>query len=183
MKKIFSGRNFEIKPTNQIFSLPKLTPQKWKITFFGFWETKNSDLHINVKRLTKLGFGHVSSIFKPLWPIYIDMENPCKNENYHEKWLFLSFSWKYLICGFNLEIYAWKYFFQKVQMILYILAIYHFFSSCVLKELCLVEDTRKTIRFGQNHSKNSHLRVYRKDSMCLGKCLARCPIMNFRPKN
>ena len=49
-------------------------------------------------------------------------------------------------------------------MILYILAIYHFFSACVLKELCLVEDTRKTIRFGQNHSKNSHFRVYRKDS-------------------
>ena len=61
---------------------------------------------------------------------------------------FTRFSYKYLICGFNPEISTCELLFEKVQMILYILPIYHFFSSCILNELCSSEDTRKIIRFG-----------------------------------
>ena len=61
---------------------------------------------------------------------------------------FTRFSYKYLICGFNPEISTWTLLFQKVQMILYILPIYHFFIFCILNELCSSEDTCEIIRFG-----------------------------------
>ena len=114
-----------------------------------------------------MGFGHVWSFFKPFWPIYIDVENPCKNEIWVQKSLFLTFSWKYLICGFNLEISIWKLFFRKVQIICYILAIHHVFSKCVFMELHAFESTREITLFGQNHYKNGYFWVYGNDSSFL----------------
>ena len=79
--------------------------------------------------------------FTSIWEILIKMKIDMKNVD------FTRFSYKYLICGFNPEISTWKLLFQKVQMILYILPIYHFFISCILNELCSSEDTCKIIRF------------------------------------
>ena len=80
--------------------------------------------------------------FTSIWEILIKMKIDMKNVD------FTRFSYKYLICGFNPEISTWKLIFQKVQMILYILPIYHFFISCILNELCSSEDTCEIIRFG-----------------------------------
>ena len=90
-------------------------------------------------------FHHFSAHFDPftsIWEILVKMKMDMKNVD------FIPFSYKYLICGFNSEISTWKLLFQKVQMILYILPIYHFFSSCILNELRSFEDTCKIIRFG-----------------------------------
>ena len=80
--------------------------------------------------------------FTSIWEILIKMKIDMKNVD------FTRFSYKYLICGFNPEISTCKLIFQKVQMILYILPIYHFFISCILNELCSSEDTCEIIRFG-----------------------------------
>ena len=80
--------------------------------------------------------------FTSIWEILIKMKIDMKNVD------FTRFSYKYLICGFNPEISTWKLIFQKVQMILYILPIYHFFISCILNELCSSENTCEIIRFG-----------------------------------
>ena len=57
--------------------------------------------------------------FTSIWEILIKMKIDMKNVD------FTRFSYKYLICGFNPEISTWKLLFQKAQMILYILPIYH----------------------------------------------------------
>ena len=80
--------------------------------------------------------------FTSIWEILIKMKIDMKNVD------FTRFSYKYLICGFNPEISTWKLIFQKVQMIFYILPIYHFFISCILNELCSSENTCEIIRFG-----------------------------------
>ena len=77
----------------------------------------------------------------PIWEFLVKMKIDMKNVD------FTRFSYKYLICGFNPEISTWKLIFQKVQMILYILPIYHFFISCILNELCSSENTCEIIRF------------------------------------
>ena len=80
--------------------------------------------------------------FTSIWELLVKMKIDMKNVD------FTRFSYKYLICGFNSEISTWKLIFQKVQMILYILPIYHFFISCILNELCSSENTCEIIRFG-----------------------------------
>ena len=80
--------------------------------------------------------------FTSIWEFLVKIKIDMKNVD------FIRFSCKCLICGFNSEISTWKLFFQKVQMILYILSIYQFFLSRILNELCSSEDTCKIIRFG-----------------------------------
>ena len=91
--------------------------------------------------------------FTSIWEILIKMKIDMKNVD------FTWFSYKYLICGFNSKISTWKLFFQKLQMTLYILHIYHFFSSCILNELCSSEDTYGIIRFGHKCFKIFYFRV------------------------
>ena len=98
--------------------------------------------------------------FTSIWEILIKMKIDMKNVD------FTRFSYKYLICGFNPKIFTWKLLFQKVQMILYILHIYHFFSSCTLNELCSFEDTCKIIRFCHKCFKEFHLQVNEIYSRC-----------------
>ena len=91
--------------------------------------------------------------FISIWKIFIKMKIDMKNVD------FTRFSYKYLIYGFNPEISTCKLLFQKVQLILYILLIYHFFISCILNELCSSEDTCKIIRFGHKCFKIFYIRV------------------------
>ena len=101
--------------------------------------------------------------FTSIWEILIKMKIDMKNVD------FTRFSYKYLICGFNPEISTWKLLFQKVQMILYILPIYHFFISCILNELCSSENTCEIIRFGDKCFKifTSELTKYTVDALIL----------------
>ena len=110
--------------------------------------------------------------FTSIWELLIKMKIDMKNVD------FTRFSYKYLICGFNSEISTWKLFFQKVQMILYILYIYHFFSSCILNELCLFENTCKIIRFCHKCFEEFHLRVNEIYSRCRVNILS-IFLMNF----
>ena len=119
--------------------------------------------------------------FTSIWEILIKMKIDMKNVN------FVWFSYRYLICGFNSEISTWQWFFQKVQMILYILPIYHFFSSCILNELCLFENTCKIIRFCHKCFKEFHFRVNEiysswRSVICLSVChLKITKILIFQP--
>ena len=118
----------------------------------GFGKTF-SNLHINVKNLTKWGFGHVSTFFKSFWPIYIDMKNPCKNENWVQKWLFLvkiAFVVEY---STGVEYSTSKLFFWKVWIMCYILHIYHIFWKRIFAELHASEVTRKNTVFQDFPSK------------------------------
>ena len=81
--------------------------------------------HIFMKRLTKLGLGHVKTFLRSFWAISIDIKNPYGNELWVEKYVFLTkmiISTKY---STSVEISAWKYFFQKVWIMGYIFHISH----------------------------------------------------------
>ena len=129
--------------------------------------------------------------FTSIWEILIKMKIDMKNVD------FTRFSYKYLICGFNPEISTWKLLFQKVQMILYILPIYHFFISCILNELCSSEDTCEIIRFGDKCFKiftseltKSTVELYAKKTRCREKHKLHAPTFHcqkflqyfFRPR-
>ena len=53
--------------------------------FFFDLDRNISESHMTIKRLTKFDFSHVSSIFNPFWSVYVDMENPYKNEIWVQK--------------------------------------------------------------------------------------------------
>ena len=115
---------------------------------------------MNIKRLTKFDFSHVSSIFNSFWPIYVDIKNPYKSEIQVQKVVFsiiLVFSVQY---STDVEISTRKLFFWKVHIIGYIFHIPHMCSKCILMELQAFEVTRKIIIFAENYLKNGYLRVH-----------------------
>ena len=115
----------------------------------------------------KLHFGHVETFFRSFWTISIDMKKPYEFEVWVQKCVFKTKIKKYLICGLNQEISAWKLFFWKVQVLGYIFHIYHLCSKWILMELRAFEATCKIIVFYQNHLWKYYFRVHGKDSKYL----------------
>ena len=69
--------------------------------------------HIFMKRLTKLGLGHVKTFLRSFWAISIDIKNSYGNELWVEKYVFLT---KMIVSAeyfTSVEISAWKYFFSE----------------------------------------------------------------------
>ena len=131
-----------------------------KIDFFFDLDRNISESHMTIKRLTKFDFSHVSSIFNPFWSVYVDMENPYKNEIWVQKSFFstiFGFSVEY---STGVEISTWKLFLWKVHIIGYIFHIHHMCSKCMLMKLRAFEVTRKIIIFADNYLKNGYLRVH-----------------------
>ena len=80
--------------------------------------------HIFMKRLTKLGLGHVKTFLRSFWAISIDIKNPYGNELWVEKYVFLTKMIVSAEYSTSVEISTWKYFFRKVWIMGYIF-IYH----------------------------------------------------------
>ena len=135
--------------------------KKW---FFFDLDRNISESHMTIKRLTKFDFSHVSSIFNPFWSVYVDMENPYKSEIWVQKSFFSTIFGFPVEYSTDVEISTWKLFFWKVHIIGYIFHIYHMWPKCILMKLRAFEVTRKITVFGENHFKNSYLRVHRMHS-------------------
>ena len=96
-----------------------------KKDFFQLEKTFFLVHHILMKNLTKLGFGHVKTFLRSFWALSIDMQNPYGNELWVEKYIFLTKMIVSAEYSTNVEISAWKYFFQKVWIMGYIFHISH----------------------------------------------------------
>ena len=81
--------------------------------------------HIFMKRLTKLGLGHVKTFLRSFWAISIDIKNPYGSELWVEKYVLLTKMIVSAEYSTSVEISAWKYFFQKVWIMGYIFHISH----------------------------------------------------------
>ena len=96
----------------------------WKKFFF---KSKKIFLvhHIFMKRLTKLGLGHVKTFLRSFCAISIDIKNPYGSELWVEKYVLLTKMIVSAEYSTSVEISAWKYFFQKVWIMGYIFHISH----------------------------------------------------------
>ena len=120
--------------------------------------------HIFMKNLTKLGLGHVKTFLRSFWAISIDMQNPYGNELWVEKYIFLT---KVIVSAeysTNVEISAWKYFFQKVWIMGYIFHISHAWKYSKPTELHYFKVTLQNTFFKGFYFKKPTARVYGYDS-------------------
>ena len=125
-----------------------------------------------MKNLTKLGFGHVKTFLRSFWAISIDMQNPYGNELWVEKHIFLTKMIVSAEYSTNVEISAWKYFFQKVWIMGYIFHISHAWKYSKPTELHYFKLTLQNTFFKGFYFKKLTVRVYGYDSRRLSMCSA-----------
>ena len=120
--------------------------------------------HIFMKNLTKLGLGHVKTFLRSFWAISIDMQNPYGNELWVEKYIFLTKMIVSAEYSTNVEIFTWKYFFQKVWIMGYIFHISHAWKYSKPTELHYFKVTLQNTFFKGFYFKKPTVRVYGYDS-------------------
>ena len=116
--------------------------------------------HIFMKRLTKLGLGHVKTFLRSFWAISIDIKNPYGNELWVEKYVFLTKMIVSAEYSTSVEISAWKYFFQKVWIMGYIFHISHAWKYSKPTELHYFKVTLQNTFFKGFYFKKPTVRVY-----------------------
>ena len=127
--------------------------------------------HIFMKRLTKLGLGHVKTFLRSFWAISIDIKNPYGNELWVEKYVFLTKMIDSAEYSTGVEISAWKYFFRKVWIMSYIFHISHVWKYSKPTELHFFKVTLQNKFFKGFYFKKPTARVYGYDSRCTWKNL------------
>ena len=120
--------------------------------------------HIFMKRLTKLGLGHVKTFLRSFWAISIDIKNPYGSELWVEKYVFLTKMIVSAEYSTSVEISAWKYFFQKVWIMGYIFHISHAWKYSKPTELHYFKVTLQNTFFKGFYFKKPTARVYGYDS-------------------
>ena len=135
-----------------------------KKNVFSTFDKISKNMLFSIKEPKKWGFGHVLTFSNPGLCIWHSYDSPFLKRQAHEIYAFLV-HFAYMALGMSsYEKFFWKFFFQKVHMILNIFIYYGIFISLILLELSYIENSLQNQFFGLKSLENLTLRVWKKDS-------------------